>query len=98
MTAVAMVPLSIWFVFAMVGLPSFDYDDVVDFIGKPFNAVMLLLLTSTLLYHAMLGTQVVVEDYVRGAKKVVTLVLLRFAFIALGVSAVFSILKISLGS
>lgn len=98
MTAVAMVPLSIWFVFAMIGLPSFDYSDVVDFIAKPFNAVMLLLLTTTLLYHAMLGTQVVVEDYVRGAKKVVTLVLLRFAFIALGVSAVFSIFKISLGS
>lgn len=97
-TAVAMIPLALWFVFAMVSLPSFEYADVRSFIASPVNAVLLLLLTATLLYHSMLGTQVVVEDYVHGAAKVVTLMLLRFAYIALGVAAVFSILKVSLGS
>ncbi|MFK8052720.1 MAG: succinate dehydrogenase, hydrophobic membrane anchor protein [Woeseiaceae bacterium] len=98
MTAIAMIPLSIWFVIAMTGLPDFGYDSARAFIAAPVNAILLLLLTATLLYHSMLGTQVVVEDYVHGAAKVVTLVLLKFAYIAAGVTAVFSILRISLGS
>ncbi|MEM7763269.1 MAG: succinate dehydrogenase, hydrophobic membrane anchor protein [Pseudomonadota bacterium] len=98
LTAIAMVPLSLWFVVQMFGMSSFDYNAARAFVAAPVNAILLLLLTFTLLYHSMLGTQVVVEDYVRGARKVVMLVVLRFAYIALGVAAIFSILKISLGT
>lgn len=97
-TAVAMVPLSLWFVFALTSLPSFDYLTVREFIAQPMNAILLLLLSATLLYHSMLGTQVVIEDYVHGAAKVVTLLLARFAYVLLGVTALFSILRISLGN
>ena len=95
LTAIAMVPLSLWFVVQMFGMSSFDYNAARAFVAAPVNAILLLF---TLLYNSMLGTQVVVEDYVRGARKVVMLVVLRFAYIALGVAAIFSILKISLGT
>ena len=98
MTAVAMIPLSLWFVFAVLGLPALDYATVSDWMAAPVNAVLLLLLTGTLLYHSMLGTQVVIEDYVHGFAKVASLVIVRFIYVALAVAAVFAILRVSLGN
>ncbi|MEM7611731.1 MAG: succinate dehydrogenase, hydrophobic membrane anchor protein [Pseudomonadota bacterium] len=97
-TAVAMIPLSLWFVIAVLGLPAFDYVTVSAWMAAPVNAVLLLLFTGTLLYHSMLGTQVVIEDYVHGFAKVATLIIVRFIYVALAVAAIFSILRVSLGN
>lgn len=97
-TAVAMVPLTLWLFVALITLPDYGFETVQGFIATPFNAIALLLLTGTLLFHSALGTQVVIEDYLRGSSKLITLLLTRFAYIALAVAAVFAILKISLGS
>ncbi|MEL6300224.1 MAG: succinate dehydrogenase, hydrophobic membrane anchor protein [Pseudomonadota bacterium] len=98
LTAVAMIPLTLWFVAAMALLPDYSYETARAFVAAPINSVLLLLLIGTLLFHSALGTQVVIEDYIRGGTKLVTLVLTRFAYVALAVAAVFAILKISLGS
>lgn len=97
-TAVAMVPLTLWLFAALIALPDYGFETVQGFIATPFNAIALLLLAGTLLFHSALGTQVVIEDYMRGSSKLITLLLTRFAYIALAVAAVFAILKISLGS
>ena len=98
LTAVALVPLALWFFFSLVTLPALDYGTVSGWVESPLNAILLLLLAATVLYHSMLGTQVVIEDYVHGFTKVATLVVVRFIHIFLAVAAIFAILRVSLGS
>ena len=100
-TAVALIPLGLWFVFSiavLIGSERSDYISVIDWIGTPFNAVMLILFVATVAYHSALGVQVVIEDYVHGWTKVVSLVLQKFAHVLVAAAAIFSILEISLGS
>ena len=98
LSAVGLIPLALWLLVALVTLPDLGHATVLAFAARPINAVLLLLLSGTLLYHSALGTQVVIEDYLHGATKLVALVVTRFAYIALGVAGVFAILKVSLGS
>lgn len=97
MTAVALVPLCVWFVFSLTCVAGSELPVVIDWISQPFSAIMLILFISTALYHSQLGLQVVIEDYVGGATKVVTMALMKFAHVALAVAALFAILKIALG-
>lgn len=97
-SAVAMAPLMLWFVISMLALPAYDFGTVSAWLAAPMNAVLMLLASFTLLYHSALGTQVVIEDYVKGSAKVVTLILVRFAYFILGAAAIFAILRVSLGA
>lgn len=63
-TAIALIPLSIWFVFAMLYLTGADYPAVKQWLQSPLNVTLLLAFLAALLYHAQLGLQVVIEDYV----------------------------------
>jgi succinate dehydrogenase / fumarate reductase membrane anchor subunit len=97
-TAVALVFLGGWFVYALVRLDSMTYLDVVRFIGQPLNAVLLTLLSLTLAYHSYLGVQVVIEDYVHEpGSKIVLLLLSRFGHIFVAIAAVYAILIIGIG-
>src|SRR5690606_20285461 len=79
LTAVALIPLTLWLFFALVALGSPDYQTVREWMSTPVNAVLASLLVLTLSYHSRLGVQVVVEDYVhhRGLK-LAALVLVDF--------------------
>ena len=64
----------------------------------PLNAVLLLLLIGTLVYHSQLGVQVVVEDYVHHhGLKIVTMLLLTFAHVVVAALAIFAVLRIAFG-
>lgn len=94
LTAVALVPLAIWFVLALLGLPALDYFTVRDWLAAPGHSVGTLLLVVTLVWHSSLGVQVVIEDYVHHqGLKLITLVLVKFAHVALGVAGAFAVLK-----
>jgi succinate dehydrogenase / fumarate reductase membrane anchor subunit len=96
-TAIALVPLALWFVFALIGLPSFAHADVSLWLTKPWNAVLLLLFVGVLVWHSKLGVQVVVEDYVHAKPaKIAALLASTFLHIALGVAAAFAILRVAL--
>ncbi len=98
-TAVALVLLGLWFVFALIGLPDRSYGTVTVWIASPINAVLLSLLVGTALYHSLLGVQVVVEDYVSShGVKVVTMLALQFIHFVLGALGLFSVLRIAFGS
>ena len=98
-TAVALVPLSLWFVFSVAQLPVASYGAIDHWVAAPSVAVMLVLFIPTLFYHSMLGLQVVVEDYVGGeGKKLLTLLLLKFAHAAIAAAGIFAVLKIALGN
>ena len=99
LTAVALVPLGLWLAFALGGLDELSYDSVVAFIGQPLNSILLILTVFALSYHSHLGVQVVVEDYVHGPSiKVITIVAVSFAHVAVTVAGVFAVLKVAFGA
>src|SRR3974377_2385970 len=63
-TAVALVPLTLWFVIAVIRLVGAYLDSVRDWVGNPFPATLLVLLLIATFYHASLGLQVVIGDYI----------------------------------
>jgi succinate dehydrogenase / fumarate reductase membrane anchor subunit len=98
-SAVALVPLTLWFVFSVARLPLLSYSAVRHWVEAPSVAVTLVLFLAVLFYHSSLGVKVVVEDYVAGeGKKLVTLLLVKFAHAALAAAGIFAVLKIALGN
>jgi succinate dehydrogenase / fumarate reductase membrane anchor subunit len=96
-TSVALVPLSLWFVVAILGMGSYEFDAVAAWIAGPLNAILLSCLLIALLHHSQLGLRVVVEDYVHhGGLKVTILIVLQLVHIAAGVAGLYSIILISL--
>ena len=98
-TSVALVLLGLWFLFALISLPDLSYPTVTAWLGSPVTAVLLSLLIGTMVYHSILGLQVVVEDYVshHGAK-VVTMLVLQFIHIVLAALGIFAVLRTAFGS
>jgi succinate dehydrogenase / fumarate reductase membrane anchor subunit len=97
MTAVALVPLALWFVIALIGHLGGGYEAAVAWIGSPVPAILLILAVGTSLYHAALGVQVVIEDYVHEeGVKVASLILLRLLCFLLAVAGIFAVLRLSL--
>jgi succinate dehydrogenase / fumarate reductase membrane anchor subunit len=98
-TAVALVPLGLWFVVSMLSLVGTGYEATLAWIGSPLAATLLVLLIIAACHHAQLGLQVVVEDYVHGKMaKVTSLVLLRLTVYTLGVAAALAVLKIAVAA
>lgn len=98
LTALALVPLVLWFVISIVGLIGADRAAMVAWVGHPINAVLLVLLLIATFYHAQLGLQVVIEDYVHShGKKLFALIFVKFLAVLLGSLTVFSVLKLALG-
>jgi succinate dehydrogenase / fumarate reductase, membrane anchor subunit len=95
-TAVALLPLTVWFVIALLGQPLQSYDAMRGWLGQPWVAVFTILLVVTLAWHSKLGVQVVVEDYVHGKGSKTTLLLLStFVHIGAAVAGVFAILALA---
>jgi succinate dehydrogenase / fumarate reductase, membrane anchor subunit len=96
-TAVALIPLTLWFAWSLLGLQLQSYDQVRGWLGQPWVAVPTILLVITLAWHSKLGVQVVVEDYVHGkGVKTTCLLLSTFVHIGAAVAAVFAVLLIAL--
>ena len=96
--AVALVPLCLWFIFAVFALSGEPLVTVQAWIARPINTVLLLCLIGALFHHLQLGMQVVIEDYVHAhAAKFAALLLNTFYTAALGAAAIYAILKMSFG-
>src|SRR5512147_2997586 len=98
-TAIALVPLSIWFVIAVISLLGADHAEYRTWIGQFGNALLMILTALVLFYHAHLGMQVVIEDYVHGeAARVITLLVVKFVLSALAASCVLAVVLVALRS
>jgi succinate dehydrogenase / fumarate reductase membrane anchor subunit len=98
LTAVALVPLSIWFVAGVVSLAGANLDATIDWLSRPSVAIALTLLIVATFYHAALGLQEVIEDYVRHEGwKLALVVAEKFACMVLAVSGLYAVLKIAVG-
>ena len=99
MSAVALVPLTIWFLVSMLALGTADFPTVSAFLAKPFNGFLCVLLVVSVAYHSYLGANVILEDYVHTpAIKIAGLLALRFAHVLAGGAAIFAILRIVFGN
>ncbi|MEW5729410.1 MAG: succinate dehydrogenase, hydrophobic membrane anchor protein [Pseudomonadota bacterium] len=97
-TAVALVPLSLWFVISVIGLAGADYATFKGWLGRPLNATLMVLTVLTVLYHSQLGIKMVVEDYVHGAAaKVALLIGTKLVAAFLAVCMTVSVLKVAVG-
>ncbi|MDT0498626.1 succinate dehydrogenase, hydrophobic membrane anchor protein [Algiphilus sp. W345] len=98
-SAVALVPLVIWFMYSVAGMSDAPYLEFVSWVRQPWVTVLLVLFIGTTLYHSALGLQVVLEDYVSGEfKKIASIIAVKLACAVLAVAAIFAVLKIAFGS
>ena len=96
-TAIANIPLAVFFVSAMVAHAGADYLTVKAFLSHPIVALVMLLLILSMVWHMRLGLQIVIEDYIHDhTVKILALILNTFFALAVGTASVLAILKLTL--
>ena len=99
LTAIALVPLTVWFVASLIAHSGADHATVAAWLGQPLPALLMILFCATAFWHLKLGLQVVIEDYVHGeAAKITLLVLNSFGCIQLALACMLSVLKLLFGA
>ena len=93
-TAIALALLTPWFVILAVGLLGAGQDAVRSAIAQPVSAALLTAFVLSLFWHARLGLQVVVEDYVHGAMGMVLQVVIKFVYALAAIAALLAVGRI----
>ena len=95
-TAVALVPLTFWFGFVVLGLAGATEVAAISFLAHPWNALLMAAFALTSLYHMSLGVQVVIDDYIHTpGMKIFLLLLVRFVVVATGATCLFALIRIA---
>ena len=98
-TAVALVPLTLWLLYALLALPLADHAAVSAWIAASWHPLLLSLTVLTMAWHSKLGVQVVIEDYVHHkALKTAALLLSHFAHVLVALAAIYAVLRIAFRS
>ena len=97
LTAIALVPLTIWFVFSVIGLQGATHADAMLWMQSPIHLVLMLALIGATFHHMQLGLQTVIEDYIHADNcRMAALMAMRGATILLALTAAVSALKMGL--
>ena len=95
LTALALIPITVWFVISVVGMVGASYEEFSAWLASPLVAGIFLILIAATFYHAVLGLQVVVEDYLHNeGVKIATLLAVKAAAVLLGLTAALSVLRL----
>ena len=93
-SAIILVPLSLWFLIAVVNMDSYSYNAVSDWLVNGINGFLLAALVASIYYHLQLGLQVVIEDYIHcHARKIIMLLVVKMVCLLLAASSIFVILR-----
>jgi succinate dehydrogenase / fumarate reductase membrane anchor subunit len=98
LTALALVPLVVWFVVSIVSLTGADYAAVRAWVASPVSMVLLVLTIGLTFLHGQLGLQVVIEDYIHVEwQKLTLLILVKGMALLLAVVGIVAIARIAFG-
>ena len=99
LSAIALIPLFLWFVASLAAVATADYATAATWMSSPWNSSLLVLLIGAIFYHAQLGMQVVFEDYISTHwLQVTSIILVRFLAILLAVVSIIAVLRTAWGS
>ena len=97
LTAIALVPLTLWFICSIVRLQGADQHAIVVWLSAPLPLVLMLALIVATFHHLQLGVQVVLEDYVKDhAIKLASVLAMKAACVLLALACIISVLKLGL--
>ncbi|WP_439579139.1 succinate dehydrogenase, hydrophobic membrane anchor protein [Elioraea sp.] len=97
LTAVALVPLTLWFIASVIVLAGASHGEVVLWMARPHNTVLLLVLIGATFWHGALGLQVVIEDYIRSdGTRLAAMLAMKAAMLLLALFAAIAVLKVAL--
>lgn len=96
-TALALIPLTIWLVYSVVSLSGVSHGEFITWMRQPVNALLMVFFIIAGFYHAALGMQVIIEDYVHcKCAKLASLIGLNLFFLGGAIACLYAILKIAL--
>ena len=96
-TSIALLPLTIWLIFSLARMPDSTWQEATAWIGRPFNAVLLLAFLAAAFHHAAYGLQEVIEDYVRGElTRIGALLAVKGLCILLWIASTLAVLRIAI--
>ena len=97
-TAIALIPLTVWFVIGLIMHVGAPYEEMRAWIGSPITATLMISLLFAMFYHAQLGLQVVIEDYIHAETcKLAMLLAVKGVCFFVGLLGVISVLKVAVG-
>ncbi|PHS72012.1 MAG: succinate dehydrogenase, hydrophobic membrane anchor protein [Cycloclasticus sp.] len=97
-TAIALIPLTVWFAFKVAILSMSDYQTVLESIGSPWSAALIVSLIVAAFYHAALGMQVIYEDYVsHKGIRIAAIMGTNLLMFLLAAAAIIAMVRIALG-
>ena len=98
LTALALIPLTVWFVMSLISLIGAGYQEFVHWLANPVNATAMILFLAVALHHAQLGMQVVLEDYVANhALRTTSVIIVKFLCFGLAAFGIVSTLIVAFG-
>ena len=96
-SAAAMVGLVSWMVVLLLSLVDADYQTALNMLAHPVNATVVVLFVAVGLWHASLGLQVVLEDYVANeGVRLIAILAVKMAASVTAILAILSVLKVAL--
>lgn len=97
LTALALVPLTLWFIFSVIHLSGASHQVVIDWLSAPVTLVLMLALIVATFHHLQLGVQVVIEDYVHDERlKIGAVLAVRAACVLVALACIVCVLKIGI--
>lgn len=98
-TAIGNLVLLLWFIASLLMLPNLGYKSVIEWIVRPVPATAMALLVITTIWHAKLGVQVLIEDYVHEhANKFACVAALNLSAFAAAAFGLFCVVRLALGA
>ena len=98
LSATALLPLVLWFIYDLSTLDSLEYEVVRDWLATPSSAILFILLIPVLFYHSQSGMTEVIEDYLAdGKQKTAAIILVRFLAALCAFASILAVMLVCLG-